>query len=349
MSRIDHLFEKMLELGGSDLHLEQGQPPKLRLHGNVVEIEGEDTLTSDVMKEYLSEICTDREWERYSHHGDLDFAYAMRDIGRFRANYFRQFNGYGAIFRTIPTKILSLEQLKSPEVFKSFARIRSGLVLVTGPTGSGKSTTLAAIIDYINSEHTKKVITIEEPVEFVHPVKNCLISHREVGEDTESFASGLRTALKSDVNVVLVGEMRDMETIELALVAAEMGILVFGTLHTNSAAKTIDRIVDVFPAKKKEQVRSSLASTLKGVVSQQLLRTKDGQGRVASFEILLDNPSLASIIRSGDTNKLISMIQTNRNAGMVTMDDYLDDLVKSDVISLEEAYLKALDKGRFER
>jgi twitching motility protein PilT len=299
------------------------------------------------MRELLGEIAGEERWERFENGGDLDFAYAMGDEARFRANYLRQFTGYGAVFRIIPSKVLSLEQLGAPEVFKSFADLASGLVVVTGPTGSGKSTTLAAILDHINSTQCRKIITIEEPVEFVHQCKRSIISHREVGEDTESFMHGLKGAIKSDVNIVLVGEMRDRETIELALTAAEMGILVFGTLHTNSAAKTIDRIIDVFPAKKKNQIRSLLANSLKGVVAQQLLKSADGTRRWAAHEILLQCSPLGGIIRAGESIKLNSVMQTNRQIGMISMDDCLLEMVRAGKVTLEAAYMKALDKTRF--
>ena len=346
MARIDTLFREMTKLGGSDLHLEEGRAPLARVNGELVDM-GRPPLTTEHMRELLGEIAGEERWEKYENGGDLDFAYAMGDEARFRANYLRQYTGYGAVFRIIPSKVLSLENLGAPEVFKSFADLTSGLVVVTGPTGSGKSTTLAAIIDHINSSLCRKIITIEEPVEFVHQCKRSIISHREVGEDTESFMAGLKGAIKSDVNIVLVGEMRDMETVELALTAAEMGILVFGTLHTNSAAKTIDRIIDVFPAKKKNQIRSLLANSLKGVVAQQLLRSADGTRRWAAHEILLGCSALAGVIRAGESIKLNSVMQSNRQAGMISMDDCLLEMIKAGKVTMEAAYMKALDKSRF--
>ena len=347
MAQIDLLFKAMLDQGGSDLHLEESKPPKIRKNGEVEDLEGFPLLTEEYFKSLLEEITSPEMWEKYKRVGDIDFAYAMGEKARFRANYFRFFDGMGAIFRIIPTQILTLEQLGAPDTFKTFSELRSGLVLVTGPTGSGKSTTLAGIIDYINTHFSRKIITIEEPVEFVHKPKQCLIVHREVGEDTKSFTSGLRGALKSDVNVILVGEMRDQETIELALTAVEMGVLVFGTLHTNSAAKTIDRIIDVFPAKKKPQIRNILANSVKGIVSQQLLRSKDGKRRYAAHEILLYTPALPGMIRSGESVKLNNLIQMGKNLGMQTMDDCLMDMVKTDKVSMEAAHMKALDKSRF--
>ncbi|MDJ0841038.1 MAG: type IV pilus twitching motility protein PilT [Acidobacteriota bacterium] len=346
MAKIDQFFEILIERGGSDLHLEEGQPPKLREHGKLSAI-GKNLLTRQFMSAIMAEICTPEQWRRFELHGDLDFAYAMGNKARFRANYFRHFHGYGAIFRIIPSKILTLEKLKAPEVFKGFAFQQAGLILITGPTGSGKSTTLAAIINHINETQVKKIMTIEDPVEFVHQSKKCLITHREVGEDTKSFATGLMSAIKSDVNVVLVGEMRDRETVELALTATEMGVLVFGTLHTNSAAKTLDRITDVFPNTQQAQIKGLLGSSLRAVVSQQLLRTADGKGRCAAHEILLHTPALTGIIRTGDVSALYSYIQTGRKLGMQTMDDCLLNLVKEKKVTKEEAYNKAQDKGKF--
>ncbi len=347
MAEIDNLFKELMKRGASDLHLEQGQKPKFRINGELEEMGEAPPLTDLYLKRILSEICEENIWEKYETIGDADFAYAMGQKARFRANYLKHFFGYGAVFRIIPSKVLSLEEVGAPDTFKQFGDIQSGLVLVTGPTGSGKSTTLAAIIDYINTNHRKKIITIEEPVEFVHTCKQSMVVHREVGPDTKSFMAGLRGALKSDANIILVGEMRDRETIELALTAAEMGILVFGTLHTNSAAKTIDRIIDVFPAKKKNQIRSLLANCLKGVVAQQLLRSADEKRRYAAHEILLYCTALSGIIRSGESLKLNSLMQTNRGIGMVTMDDCLMELVKAGKVTMEAAYTKALDKSRF--
>ena len=268
----------------------------------------------------------------------MDFAYALGQEARFRANYFRHFFGLGAVFRLIPSKIRSIEDLDLPPRIKDFAKWRTGLVLVTGPTGSGKSTTLAAIIDYINSNFVQKIITIEEPVEFTHHNKKSIISHREVGKDTETFASGLRTAIKSDANIILVGEMRDSETIELALTASEMGILVFGTLHTNSAAKTIDRVIGSFPPNRKNQIRTILSNSLKAIIAQQLLPSVDKTRRYAAYEILIRNQALGNIIQSGETMRLTSEIQTNRGLGMVLMDDSLMELVKDKKVSRKKHF-----------
>lgn len=347
MAHIDKLFERLMARGGSDLHLAEGQYPKCRINGELEALTDQPLLTHDHLKSLLQEIASESQWEKYCSSGDCDFAYAMGDRARFRANYLKQTHGFGAVFRIIPSKVLSLEQIEAPVVFQSFGQLQSGLVLVTGPTGSGKSTTLAAIIDNINSQYQKKIVTIEEPVEFVHQSKRSVIVHREVGLDTVSFMSGLQSALKSDVNIILVGEMRDKETVELALVAAEMGVLVFGTLHTNSAAKTIDRVVDVFPAQKKNQIRSQLSNSLKAVVAQQLLRSSDGTRRWAAYEILLFTSALPSIIRTGETTKISSILQTGRQMGMIAMDDYLMGLVQSGKVSLEAAHMKAIDKSRF--
>jgi len=347
MAKIDTLFQALLDNDGSDLHLEQGQPPKIRLHGELVRLEGYDDLDGATIKGLMTQIIDSKRWGKFENTGDLDFAYAFANGERFRANYFKHFNGYGAIFRIIPSKILTLEQLGMPEVLMSFANYRSGLVLITGPTGSGKSTTLAAVIDHINKNLKKKIITIEEPVEFMHKNIKSVISHREVGPDTESFSSGLRGALKSDVDVILVGEMRDMETINLALNASQMGILVFGTLHTNSAGKTVDRIIDVFPANRKDQIRAALANNLKGVVSQQLCKSADGSRRYCAYEILLRSPSLAAIIRTGQTVRLTSEIQVSKGMGAILMDECLTNLLNAGKITRAEAHLKAMDKTLF--
>ncbi|MFH1460176.1 MAG: PilT/PilU family type 4a pilus ATPase [Candidatus Omnitrophota bacterium] len=347
MAKIDPLFYELVEKNGSDLHLEQGQKPKARINGTLIELAEHKVLTEQYLSEILSGIAGIENWQRFQDKGDIDFAYALDNGTRFRSNYFRQFYGYGAVFRLVPSKILDFEQLGLPEVCKDICKLHSGLVLITGPTGSGKSSTLAAMIDYINNIFVKKIVTIEEPIEFMHKNKKCIIVHREVGVDTVSFSQGLRSALKSDVHIVLVGEMRDRETIELALTAAEMGILVFGTLHTNSAAKTIDRIIDSFPVDKKEQMREILANTLKAVVAQQLVRSIDNSRRWGAFEVLLSSTALPAIIRAGDTNLLKGEINTNANAGMIAMDNYLLKLVRENKISQEDAFLKALDKNLF--
>jgi len=347
LAQIDSLFKQLMESNGSDLHLMEGQKPKIRIHGTLQEVSNKEQLKAKDMESLLQEITDQNSWNRFKTHNDLDFAYTFGDKARFRVNYYRHFYGYGAIFRIIPSNIQSLDELEMPDVLKKFNQLRSGLILITGPTGSGKSTTLAAIINHINETTSKKIITIEEPIEFLHQNKSCIISHREVGHDTQSFASGLKGAIKSDTDIILVGEMRDQETIALALTAAKMGIVVFGTLHTNSASKTIDRIIDVFPSNKKNQVRSLLSSTLQGVVAQQLIKSVDGNKRWAAYEILLKTTSLSALIRTGESEKIISEIQLNSAIGMIPMDDCLNNLVNEGKISKEEAHLKALDKLRF--
>ncbi|MEN3943869.1 type IV pilus twitching motility protein PilT [Prosthecobacter sp. SYSU 5D2] len=346
MSIIDNYFQQLIELGGSDLHLSQGQPPKVRVHGSIKPI-ASDLLTQSTMETMMREICEPRAWERYVEKGDLDFAYEMDAEHRFRCNYLKQQNGYAAVFRIIPTKIASLEQLGIPPVVKEFGHMRSGLVLVTGPTGSGKSTTLAALLDYINTNFRRHIITVEEPIEFVHKNKRSIITQREVPIQTPSFSDGLRAALRQDADIVLVGEMRDLETISLALTAAETGLLVFGTLHTNNARKTVDRIIDVFPADQQSQVRTMLAASLKGVVAQLLMKKADGKGRVAVNEIMVSTPAVGAIIREGATQKLYDVIIGGKAQGMQFMDDSIWQKLRDGYASPMEAYMKAIDKGRF--
>jgi len=297
----------------------------------------------------LFEIISDEQREKFLQKKDLDFAYEIPNVARFRANYFYQKRGLGAVFRIIPSKILSVEELNLPETVLKFTRLSRGLVLVTGPTGSGKSTTLAAMIDYININRKEHILTIEDPVEFVHKNKNCLVNQREVLTHTGSFSMALRAALREDPDVILVGEMRDLETIELAITAAETGHLVFGTLHTNSAAKTVDRIIDAFPSDRQAQIRTMLSESLKGVISQQLLKRSDKPGRVASVEILYVNSAVANLIREGKTFQIPSVIQTGKGDGMQLMDQSIMDYLMKKVISPDEAYLKANDKKAFER
>ncbi len=347
MAEIDKLFEIMMASGSSDLHLMENMLPKIRLHGSIIPITGAPVLTHERLQAMLMEICPLDRWEYYMKNHDLDFAYALGEKARFRANYYKQITGLGAIFRIIPKDIKTLDDLGAPEVLRTFARVNKGLILVTGPTGSGKSTTLAAIINEININFAKKILTIEEPIEFIHPNKKSIIVQREVGIDTPSFKDALFDAIRSDLDVILVGEMRDLETISLAVSAAEKGMLVFGTLHTNSAVKTIDRIVDVFPADQQSQIFGMLATSLYGVCSQLLCKKKDGKGRVAVHEILVRNLSVSNTIREGDTSKLKGVIQTGAALGMIQMDDALNNLVKKEVITGKEAYMKALDKERF--
>lgn len=348
MAKIDAFFKYMIENDASDLHLSAGCKPKIRKHGELEEIKYQE-LTNDILKMLLFEIITEEQKKRFLEKKDLDFAYEMPGVARFRANYFYQKRGLGAVFRIIPSKILSAQELGLPESILRFTKLSRGLVLVTGPTGSGKSTTLAAMIDYINSTRKDHILTIEDPVEFVHLNKQCLVNHREVSTHTESFSAALRAALREDPDVILVGEMRDLETIELAITAAETGHLVFGTLHTNSAAKTVDRIIDAFPAGQQAQIRTMLSESLKGVISQQLLKRCDKPGRVAALEILFVNSAIANLIREGKTFQIPSMIQTGKGDGMQLMDQSIMDFLMQKLISPEEAYLKANDKKSFER
>ena len=346
MAYIDDFFKVLVEYGASDLHLSEGQPPKIRRNGEIIPIR-EEALTHEEMSYMLSEICLPQRWEKYEETGDLDFAYQMDEQSRFRCNYLKQAHGYGAVFRLIPTKILTLEQLNVPPVIKEFGDMRGGIVLVTGPTGSGKSTTLAALIDYINTNYGRHIVTIEEPIEFVHRNKKSIITQREVPEHASTFAVGLKAALREDADIVLVGEMRDLETIQLALTAAETGLLVFGTLHTNNARKTVDRMIDAFPAEQQSQVRTMLASSLRGVVAQLLFKKADGQGRVAINEILKVNPAVSAIIREGATQKLQDVIVAGKSEGMQFMDDAIWARMLDGTISPHEAYMKAIDKNRF--
>jgi twitching motility protein PilT len=348
MARIDELFRQLKERGGSDLHLAAGLAPRMRVHGELRPVEGRAALSHEELLELLHEIAAEEPWREYRESGDLDFAYSLAGVARFRANFFHQENGAGAVFRMIPEEIVPLEKLGLPRAIEGLAHLHQGLVLVTGPTGSGKSTTLAAIIDRINGTYAKHVVTIEDPVEFVHQNRRSTFSQREVGSDTESFGAALRAAIRQDADVILVGEMRDLTTISLALTAAEMGALVFGTLHTNGAANTIDRLIDAFPAEEQAQVRTMLAESLAAVVSQLLLRTADGQGRCAAIEILLKTPGLPNVIREGNTPMLTSIIQGGRSLGMMQMDDSLMALLDAGKISARDAYLKATSKQRFE-
>jgi twitching motility protein PilT len=346
MPYIDDFFHVLIQAGGSDLHLAQGQPPKIRRHGEILPIR-EEALAPEEMSFMLSEICSAARWQRFEELGDLDFAYEMDEENRFRVNYLKQVNGYGAVFRIIPTTIKTLDELGVPKVVKTFGEMRGGIVLVTGPTGSGKSTTLAALTDYINIHFSRHIITIEEPIEFVHRNKKSIITQREVPEHSISFPAGLKAALREDADIVLVGEMRDLETISLALTAAETGLLVFGTLHTNNSRKTIDRIIDVFPSDQQAQVRTMLAASLRGVVAQLLLKRADGAGRIAVNEILVSNSAVSAIIREGATQKLQDVIVAGKGEGMQFMDDAIWDQLVAGHASPHEAYMKAIDKHRF--
>jgi len=346
MAELDRFLSVIVKHGGSDLHIGEGQPPKMRVHGDIMPIRDEP-ISHEEATRMLSEVCGPRNWEIFEQRGDLDFAYEMDEASRFRSNYFKQSNGYGAAFRLIPTKIATLEELGIPLVVKEFANVRGGLVLITGPTGSGKTTTQAALIDHINQNFAKHVVTIEEPIEFVHDNKQSTITQREVPENSSSFAAGLKAALREDADIVLVGEMRDLETVSLALTAAETGLLVFGTLHTNNARKTVDRMVDVFPADRQPQARAMLANSLRGVVAQLLLKRADRPGRIAVNEILIASTAVAAIIREGATQKLQDVIVSGRAQGMQFMDDAIWALFEKGIVSPHEAFMKAIDKGRF--
>jgi len=348
MARIDALFKMMKEQGASDLHLSTGNPPIFRLHGEIVRLNFKP-LTNDELKAILFEILTEKQKAHFEEKKDLDFAYAVEGLARFRGNYMVQHRGVGAVFRIIPSKILSADDLKLPDGVRKMTNFKKGLVLVTGPTGSGKSTTLAAMIDLINATRKEHILTLEDPLEFIHENKESLINQRQIGDHTESFTSALRAALREDPDIILVGEMRDLETISLAMSAAETGHLVFGTLHTNTAAKTIDRIIDVFPTDQQEQVRAMLSESLKGVVCQQLLKTADGKGRVAGLEIMLGTPAIGNLIREGKTFQIPSIIQTAKRDGMQLMDQHLLDLLKTKQINPEEAYRCSIDKKQFEQ
>ena len=346
MPNIDSYFKELKDRGASDLHMAVGFPPLLRLRGQLVPMD-EPVLSAESNHDLLFEILTPEQQAYLEKNRDFDMAYELEGVARFRCNFLYQHRGIGAVFRIIPTKILTLEDLGLPEALKTIAMLKRGLVLVTGPTGSGKSTTLAAIIDYINENRDAHIITIEDPLEFVHPNKRCLFTQREIGAHATTFGNALRVASREDPDIVLVGEMRDLETISLALTCAELGILVFGTLHTNSASKTIDRIINAFPAEQQEQTRTMLAESLKAVVAQQLLKTKDGKGRCAANEILIGSPALASTIREGKISQINSLIQTGSSSGMQTMDQHLVQLIKEDKITPQAAHEKAIDKDTF--
>lgn len=330
----------------SDLHLSAGLPPMIRVHGDVRKI-NMPSMDHSQVHDMVYDIMNDGQRKFYEENLECDFSFEIPNLARFRVNAFNQNRGSGAVFRTIPSKILSLEQLNCPPIFKEISQNPRGIVLVTGPTGSGKSTTLAAMVNYINEEEYGHILTVEDPIEFVHESKRCLINQREVGPHTLSFNNALRSALREDPDVILVGEMRDLETIRLALSAAETGHLVFGTLHTSSAAKTIDRIVDVFPAAEKEMVRAMLSESLRAVISQTLCKTKDGNGRVAAHEIMIGTPAIRNLIREAKIAQMYSAIQTGQNLGMQTLDQNLTELVRKGTISVQEARAKAANKDSF--
>jgi len=340
---IDELFRDMIARNASDLHLTMGQPPRLRLDGRMVLTEL-PPLTPGRMGELLWPICSPKNREQFEQESDTDFAYEVPALARFRCNYFMDRTGMGAVFRQIPNKIPTMEQLGLPREIVDLCWLSKGFVVVTGPTGSGKSTTLSALIHFINENRADHIITIEDPIEFVHLNKKCLINQREVGTHTQGFKRALRAALREDPDIVLVGEMRDLETIGIAIETAETGHLVFGTLHTTTAPSTVDRIIDQFPADRQTQIRVMLSETLKGVVAQTLCR-KRGGGRVAAYEVLIVNTAVSNLIREGKTFQIPSLMQTGRNIGMRTLNDSLFELVKAKTVEPKEAFVKAVDKG----
>lgn len=349
MAKIDGFFKIMFDQGASDLHLVSGQVPVLRLQGELERIEGQGILDHESLLEMAREITPAHKFEQFVHTGDVDFGYEIQGMARFRANLFNQKYGCAAVFRQIPDKILSAESLGLPPVLTRAALLHKGLVLVTGPTGSGKSTTLAAMVDYANKNRKSHIITVEEPIEFVHQSQSCIVNHREVGMHTQSFAAALKGALREDPDIILVGEMRDLETIRLAVEAAATGHLVFGTLHTESAAKTVDRVIEVFPHQEQAQIRNTLSSALKLVVSQNLFKRIDKKGRCAALEILVCTAALGNMIRESKTYQIPSVMQTGKGVGMQSLDDAIQDLLNKKWISPEEAYEKCIDKSRFAR
>jgi twitching motility protein PilT len=343
---ISELLAFVVKNKASDLHLSSGLPPMIRVHGDIRRINLPAMEHKDVHS-MVYDIMNDGQRKFYEENLECDFSFAIPNLARFRVNAFVQNRGAAAVMRTIPSKILSLDDLKAPKIFGEIANQPRGMVLVTGPTGSGKSTTLAAMVNHVNENEHGHILTVEDPIEFVHESKKCLINQREVGPHTLSFSNALRSALREDPDIILVGEMRDLETIRLAMTAAETGHLVFGTLHTSSAAKTVDRIIDVFPAEEKEMVRAMLSESLRAVISQSLLKTKDGSGRVAAHEIMVGTPAIRNLIREAKVAQMYSAIQTGQNFGMQTLDQNLTELVKKNVVSSAEARAKASNKDNF--
>jgi twitching motility protein PilT len=343
---VSELLAFTVKNGASDLHLSSGEPPMIRIHGDMTRIKMPEVDNREVQA-MVYDIMNDTQRKLFEEHLELDFSFALGDIARFRVNVFNQNRGMSAVFRVIPTEVFTLEQLKCPDIFTDISMTPRGICLVTGPTGSGKSTTLAAMVDYRNQNEKGHILTIEDPIEFVHRSKSALISQREVGPHTHSFANSLRSALREDPDVILVGELRDLETIRLALTAAETGHMVFGTLHTSSAPKTIDRIIDVFPAAEKDMVRAMLSESLRAVISQTLMKTADGKGRIAAHEIMLGTPAIRNLIRENKVPQMVSVMQTSLREGMQTLDSDLQRLVKSRKITQQAALEKAQNKKLF--
>lgn len=346
MAQIDAFFKLMNDQGASDLHLISGQQPVLRIGGDLERVKFQP-LENDALKAMLYEITPEPKVKEFEETGDVDFAYEIPGLARYRANFFQQKYGIGAVFREIPSTILTCEQLGLPPVVKRLASLPRGLVLVTGPTGSGKSTTLAAIVHEANNNRKEHILTIEDPIEFVHKSEKAVVNHREVGIHTRSFSAALRGALREDPDIIMVGEMRDLETISLAIEASATGHLVFGTLHTTSSAKTVDRIIEVFPVNQQEQIRNTLADGLRAVLAQTLFKRRDKKGRVAALEIMIANPAVRNLIREGKTFQIPSMLQTGKKYGMQTLDDAIMDLLNRKIISPDDAYTKAVEKSKF--
>ena len=346
MAKIDAFFKLMHEQGASDLHLVSGLPPALRIMGDMERIKYK-VLDNDELKAMLYEIAPEAKIKQFEETGDIDFGYEIPGVARYRSNFFMQKNGCGAVFRQIPEEIMTAEQLGLPNVISKLASLPRGLVLVTGPTGSGKSTTLAAIVDVANRTRKDHIITVEDPIEFVHQSQGCIVNHREVGIHTKSFSAALRGALREDPDIILVGEMRDLETISLAIEAASTGHLVFGTLHTMSAPKTIDRIIEVFPATEQAQIRSTLSDGIRAVISQVLFKRIDKKALCVALEVLIATPAARNLIREGKTHQIPSVIQTGKKYGMMLLDDAIMELYEKGWISADDAYLKANDKARF--
>jgi twitching motility protein PilT len=347
VAAIDTFLTDILDKRGSDLHFIAGDPPRIRQYGELMPLRP-DRLEPNFVKDALYEIMPKTAQDRFEDKDGADFAYTLSDRGRFRVNVMRQLNGMGAVFRAIPSKAYTMDELKLPESVRQMSRANQGLILVTGKTGSGKSTTLAAMIDDINTRVKGHILTIEDPIEFVHQRKSCLISQREIGVHSQSFAHALHSALREDPDVILVGELRDLETMSIAVTAAEMGILVMGTLHTNGAAQTVDRIINVFPSDKQSHVRTMLSTSLRGVVSQQLLQRADKQGRVAAMEILVNTPAASNLIRQGKLDQLENTMQAGGAHGMRTMDSAIQQLLDSRQVTGKEAFKKGINKSRFE-
>jgi len=346
LNKIDQFLKDALAKSSSDLHFISAGPPRVRIHGALTTL-NDEVLTMDFVRDAMYEIMDGQQQRDFEQNDAVDFAYEIPDISRFRVNVMRHLNGIGAVMRAIPSKALTLEQLDMPDVVHNLCKQTQGMILVTGKTGSGKSTTLAAMVDAINQRLKGHILTIEDPIEFVHARKGCLISQREVGKHSASFADALHSALREDPDVILVGELRDLETISIAVTAAEMGILVMGTLHTNGAAQTVDRMVNTFPADKQSHIRTMLSTSLRGVISQQLLPLKDKPGRVAALEILVNTSGVANLIRQGKLDQLETAMQSGGASGMQTMDTALTDLLKKNVISGQEAYQQSNNKEKF--